>query len=99
MKVIFSPPSMHRLRLISASLAAVSRPAAAAFQAELRTCIKHIARYPHAYRSVERNGLLLRLFSVRNYRFWYFIDKARDQAVIVDILHAHQQLPEAQVIA
>lgn len=84
---------------IIASLEAVSRPAAAAFKAELQTCMKHIGRYPHAYRSVERNGRLLRLFTVKNYRFWYIINKASGQAVIVDILHAHQQLPEAQVIA
>lgn len=61
--------------------------------------MKNIARYPQAYRSVERNGFLFRLFSVRNYRFWYFIHKSRNHVVIVDILHAHQQLPEEQVIA
>ena len=97
MKVIFARSCSLKLKSIIAVLTDLNRAASADLQNELKKCLKRIESYPRVYRAVEHNGETLRVFTVRNYRFWYATDVIKNQIKVVDVMHAHQQLFEQPI--
>jgi plasmid stabilization system protein ParE len=91
MKVRYTPEAAERFLQVLTDLAAINPVAADRFARTVEGKFPRLATFPRSgFRVREFPDLQLREFIVEPYRFFYYVDEARQMVWIVDVWHGAQ---------